>query len=95
MVGILACTTCIDTQHWDCWGADGDYVEGHLPVTHQIDGRYYDCWDHLQGFGTHVAMAQAYPESSVLQGAEEYLRYTAQRSDIDPQVRQRLLAALR
>ncbi|MEV5703563.1 hypothetical protein [Actinoallomurus sp. NPDC052274] len=39
-------------------------------------------------------MVTEYPWSGLLQGAEEYLRYIAQRSGIDHQVARRIRAAL-
>lgn len=61
---------------------------------HKSDHRDHDSWSHVGPSGTHVALVIEYPESGLVQGAEEYLRHVAQRGGVDGEVAQRLRAVL-
>jgi hypothetical protein len=92
MVGRIACEACALRNHvWQC-RTHGGFVDGHIPITRP--GSDHDSWDHFLAYGTHISMVVSYPESTLLQGAEEYLRYTARRSGIDPEVARQLHDAL-
>jgi hypothetical protein len=53
-----------------------------------------DAWDHVEAEGTHAGMVIASPEADVLQGAEEYLRYALGRPALEPELAERIRAAL-
>lgn len=93
MIGVIACQTCaLRKNYWRCQVVGYDYVEGHIPVP---GGRPdFDSWNHVQEFGTQIAVVHTYPESGLRQGAEEYLRYTARRRGLDTDVARRLQAAI-
>jgi hypothetical protein len=93
MTGTLACGRCALHDHpWQCEKPGGGFVGGHIPATH--DSSDIDAWSHVGLSGTHVAMVLEHPESGLLQGAEEYLRYVARRSGVNGQVAQRLRVVL-
>jgi hypothetical protein len=64
------------------------FVHDHIPAT--CDGSDIDAWSHIGPQGTHVAMVIEYPESKLVQGAEEYLQPVATRSDVGREVAQRV-----
>jgi hypothetical protein len=83
MNGTIACSCALDIS-WQCRQPGGGYVEGHIPAVDSTgapksSGRDFDSWSHIGSPGTHVYRVTANPWSGLLQGAEEYLRYTAQR----------------
>lgn len=79
MVGTLSCGRCaVSDNVWSCRTPRGTHVAGHQPS--ERDGDHCDdSWDHITSWGTHVAMVLSNPWSGLLQGAQEYLRYTAGR----------------
>jgi hypothetical protein len=94
MVGALACQKCALSTSWQCHAVGGGYVEGHIRVPDQPESSDYDSWSHLREHGTHIGMVMHDPQSGLLQGAEEYIRYTAGRRGADPEVAGRLRAVL-
>lgn len=100
MTGMLACARCaLRTHYWICDKPGGGYVDGHIPAvdiegTRKSRDRDHDSWCHVGPSGTHVAMVIEYPESGLIQGAEEYLRQVTQRRGVDPEVAQRLRTVL-
>ncbi|MEV7190056.1 hypothetical protein [Kitasatospora sp. NPDC093102] len=96
MRGVLACQDCTLRKGWGtCEQPNGEFVEGHIPVQEDDPDRGDgDSWCHVLGYGTRKAMAMLYPRPGLLQAAEEYLRYTAQRSGVAPEVAERLRALL-
>ncbi|GAB2711708.1 hypothetical protein [Kitasatospora kifunensis] len=57
--------------------------------------RDIDAWGHILGYGTHTAITMLYPRSPLLQGAEPYLRHTAHRRGVNPDVAAKLQDVLR
>ncbi|MFJ2781528.1 hypothetical protein [Kitasatospora sp. NPDC087315] len=93
MRGNLADDNCaLRTNTWVCVQRGGGYLEGHIPA--RISGQDIDSWSHVRN-GTHKTMVIRNPRSGLLQGAEEYLRHTAQRKGVDPGVAEQLGAALK
>jgi hypothetical protein len=89
MNGTLACARCALHEHyWDCEKRGGGYVAGHIRAV-DAEGapkppdRDHDSWCHVGPSGTHMGMVLARPESGLIQGAEECLRYVAQRPGAD------------
>ncbi|MFC5828083.1 hypothetical protein [Nonomuraea insulae] len=99
MNGTIACPCALKVS-WQCHEPGGGYVEGHLPAVNSTgepkpSRRDFDAWCHIGAPGTHVARVLMNPRSGLIQGAEEYLRYTAQRRGVDPVVAERLQAVLK
>ncbi|GAA2156946.1 hypothetical protein GCM10009760_58510 [Kitasatospora kazusensis] len=96
MRGVLACQDCALRKGWGtCEQPNGEFVEGHIPVQENDPDRGDgDSWCHVLGYNTRKTMAMLHPRSGLLQGAEEYLRYTAQRSGVAPAVAEQLRALL-
>ncbi|MGW3473444.1 hypothetical protein ACWDKQ_34460 [Saccharopolyspora sp. NPDC000995] len=89
MVGTLSCSTCaVSNNVWSCRTSRGTHVAGHRPATRKDS--CHDSWDHIDGWGTHVAMVLSRPWSGLQQGAEEYLRHTVRRPGVDRDVAQEL-----
>ncbi|GII93920.1 hypothetical protein Ssi02_41510 [Sinosporangium siamense] len=59
----------------------------------RTQGRDFDAWCHVRPLSTHVARVLLNPWSGLPQGAEEYLRYTAARPSVDPEIAARLREA--
>lgn len=98
MNGTLACGCALKIS-WQCHSPGGGYVEGHIPAVDRTgepkpSNRDFDAWSHIGPPGTQVARVLINPWSGLLQGAEEYLRYTAQRRGVDPAVAQTLRTVL-
>lgn len=98
MTGTLACGCALDCS-WQCHRPGGGYVEGHIRAVDsagvvQPSARDFDSWCHIGRRGTHIAVVLNNPWSGLLQGAEEYLRYTAHRPNVLPDVAHRLRAVL-
>lgn len=98
MNGTLACG-CALNYSWQCHGRGGGYVEGHVSAVDSAGApkpsrRDFDSWSHIGPPATHVAGVLHNPWSGLLQGAEEYLRYTARRPGVHPDVAQQLQAVL-
>ena len=85
MVGTLACQRCaVSDNYWECRTRSGQLVEGHRPAAALLsDAECFDSWHHIAAHGTHVAMVWFRPWSGLLQGAEEYMRYTARRPGVE------------
>ena len=95
ILGILACRCAIGgDRYWRCQGPDGRYVEGHIPVADPKGPDCIDSWSHLGIEHTPVAAVTAYPRSALRQGAEDYLRYTAQRRGTPRRLASHLQVAL-
>jgi hypothetical protein len=100
MTGTLACAKCaLRNYSWQCRERHGSYVAGHIAAldetgTPQPPDRDFDSWSHVGPAGTHVAMVVANPWSGMLQGAQEYLRYSLRRPGIDLDLARRLQAVL-
>ncbi|TQN31638.1 hypothetical protein FHX37_1554 [Haloactinospora alba] len=92
MVGILACR-CALREEWRCYRPDGRYVDGHIPSA-VSPSPCLDSWDHIGDDHTLVAAVIRHPRSALEQGAEEYLRHTAHRPGVAPEVARELRAAL-
>jgi hypothetical protein len=75
-----------------CAKPGGGFVDGHIPAAH--DGSDLDSWSHVGTPGTHVAMVLGYPESGLLQGAEEYPRHVARSLSAYGQMAQRVRAVV-
>jgi hypothetical protein len=78
MVGTLACQACALRHEWRCEWQDGQPPAGHVAVAGQEGRPYCDSWDHVLSGGTQTAEVLVNVRSGLLQGAEEYLRWSAQ-----------------
>jgi hypothetical protein len=89
MVGTIACENCaLLKNEWQCLKPGGGFVDGHIPAVNQPESRDFDSWSHPRRHGMHVAMVIETPWSGLLQGAEEYLHYTARRPASIPTLRE-------
>jgi hypothetical protein len=79
MQGRIACLKCaLRDNFWTCRDRRGNYAPGHVPPP----GRAVescDAWNHIAGNGTQKAMVCTDPDSGMIQGGEEYLRWRVQR----------------
>lgn len=82
-VGVLACTRCaVQNNYFSCRDAHGRMPDGHRPPTAKPWARdNCDSWHHIEAHRTHIGMVQRYPQAGLQQGAEQYLRRTAQRRE--------------
>lgn len=93
MVGMLACRCAIGgDRHWWCKEIQGKRPEGHIPADSTIP--CMDSWSHLEVACTMAAAVTIYPDSALAQGAEEYLRHTANRRGQTKDVATHLQVAL-
>ncbi len=92
MVGNLACHDCAlgPRFEWVCYarGTDEKYVRGHIRRPEPENDM--DHWSHVGRNGTHVAMVMQELESGMVQGAEQYIRYTATRKGVHPDMARKL-----
>lgn len=92
MRGILACQRCATGTYWCCTTRDGQFEDGHIAAPD--DRADIDAWSHILLRGTHKAMVLRYPRAGMRQGAEEYVRHTAERDGVNPEVAARLRTVL-
>jgi hypothetical protein len=93
MHGTLACERCVVTYGWkSCTTTTGAFVDGHIAAPEDVVD--VDFFSHLLERGTQRALVIRHPHSGLLQGAESYLRWLADRKDTLPDVAATLREAL-
>ena len=95
MRGRIACSHCsLGGPFWDCEDARGNYARGHVPIPDRRADKPCDAWDHIAGHGTQAWAVRAAPESGVIQGAENHLRWIVWRwGKADPEAAERVVRA--